>query len=120
MRHGPALCCCGEQGCVSCQHTRRGTLPWRGRGTALTHPPAGQPWRWWGTPLTAHPPFCLETLPCADALTPEILRELDSSRSRGEAPGAEAAGAPVSKLVAAGGPGGEDPRDLAPMIIMDD
>ena len=58
--------------------------------------------------------------PSADALTPEILRELDSSRSRGEAPGADAAGAPVSKLVAAGGPGGEDPRDLAPMIIMDD
>lgn len=54
------------------------------------------------------------------ALTPEILRELDSSRSRGEAPGAAEAGAPVSKLAAAGGPGGEDPRDLAPMIIMDD
>lgn len=53
----------------------------------------------------------------ADALTPEILRELDSSRSRGEAPGAEAAGAPVSKLAAAGG---ENPRDLAPMILMDD
>lgn len=59
------------------------------------------------------------------ALTPEILRELDASRSRGEAaaPGAAgAAGAPVSKVAtpAAGGAGGEDPRHLAPIIMMDD
>ena len=53
------------------------------------------------------------------ALTPEILRELDSSRSRGEAAPAPDAGAPVSKVAAAGG-SGEDPRDLAPIIMMDD
>ncbi|KAL4458621.1 hypothetical protein ABPG75_013486 [Micractinium tetrahymenae] len=57
------------------------------------------------------------------ALTPEILRELDSSRSRGEAPGAGDAGSmqPVSKLAAAAAGGaGEDPRDLAPIILMDE
>ncbi|KAL4429375.1 hypothetical protein ABPG77_005149 [Micractinium sp. CCAP 211/92] len=56
------------------------------------------------------------------ALTPEILRELDSSRSRGEAPGAADAGSmqPVSKLAGAAGGTGEDPRDLAPMILMDE
>lgn len=60
------------------------------------------------------------------ALTPEILRELDASRSRGEAAaggaGAGAAGAPVSKVATpvAGGVGGEDPRHLAPIIMMDD
>lgn len=74
-----------------------------------------------GRPACApHTLALLSPLQPADALTPEILRELDSSRSRGEAPGAAEAGAPVSKLAAAGGPGGEDPRDLAPMIIMDD
>lgn len=72
------------------------------------------------TAQPAVPHSSLPPLQPADALTPEILRELDSSRSRGEAPGAAEAGAPVSKLAAAGGPGGEDPRDLAPMIIMDD
>lgn len=55
------------------------------------------------------------------ALTPEILRELDSSRSRGEAPAAADASSmqPVSKLAAAAG-AGEDPRDLAPIILMDE
>ena len=57
------------------------------------------------------------------ALTPEILRELDSSLSRGEqAAGAPDALRPVSKVAAAagGGGGGEDPRDLAPIILMED
>lgn len=54
------------------------------------------------------------------ALTPEILRELDASRSRGEAAGPGSAGQPVSKVAAAGGGTAENPRDLAPMILMDD
>ncbi|EFN54310.1 hypothetical protein CHLNCDRAFT_135512 [Chlorella variabilis] len=57
------------------------------------------------------------------ALTPAILRELDSSLSRGEqAAGTPDALRPVSKVAAAagGGGGGEDPRDLAPIILMED
>lgn len=55
------------------------------------------------------------------ALTPEILRELDSSLSRGEkgAGGAQQ----ISKLAvvgAAAGGSAENPRDLAPIIMMDD
>lgn len=52
------------------------------------------------------------------ALTPEILRELDSSRSRGESAAAADSQQPVSRVAAAGA--GEDPRDLAPIIMMDD
>ena len=70
------------------------------------------------------------------ALTPEILREIDSSRSRGEqpAPGEAAAGPggalggggaggqlPVSKVAGVGHGGtAENPRDLAPIIMMDE
>ncbi|KAI3435957.1 hypothetical protein D9Q98_002015 [Chlorella vulgaris] len=56
------------------------------------------------------------------ALTPEILRELDSSLSRGEQTGGDGGLQPVSKVAApaAAGGAGENPRDLAPMIIMDD
>ena len=68
------------------------------------------------------------------ALTPEILREIDSSRSRGEQPapgeaGAAAGGAlgggggqQMARKVAGVGHGGtaENPRDLAPIIMMDE
>jgi essential nuclear protein 1 len=53
-------------------------------------------------------------------VTPEVLRELDASRSRGErAEGAEAAAAEA----AAGRAGAhvrEDPRDMAPVVLMDE
>ena len=60
------------------------------------------------------------------ALTPEILRELDASRSRGEAAlagGATAQHSTGGQLAAGargGGGAGEDPRNLAPIIMMDD
>jgi essential nuclear protein 1 len=55
------------------------------------------------------------------ALTPEILRELDSSLSRGESAGSTGPDVlrPLSK-VATPGAGGEDPRNLAPLVMMDD
>ena len=52
-------------------------------------------------------------------VTPEVHRELDAARERGAKPlaGEAVAGAPV----AAPGPGkGEDPHNLAPVVLMEE
>ena len=58
-------------------------------------------------------------------VTPEVMREIDASRSRGErvpeAAAVTAAAAAVGRVQSkVGGKVQENPRDLAPMILMDD
>ena len=56
---------------------------------------------------------------CSTQITPEVHRELDASRNRGE----KASDADVAAAAAAvrkPGAGGENPRDLPPVVLMDE
>ena len=60
----------------------------------------------------------LQTHKCAQ-LTPEVLRELDAGRSRGER-GPPTEGVPAQTQAKVGTHVAEDPRDLAPLVMMED
>ena len=57
-----------------------------------------------------------EVLAPAPQITSEVHRELDASRNRGE----KAADAPATQAAQKGGATGENPRDLPPVVLMEE
>ena len=56
---------------------------------------------------------------CTMQITPEVHRELDASRNRGEKP-SDADVAAAAATARKPGAGGENPRDLPPVMLMDE
>ncbi len=58
-------------------------------------------------------------MPTVSQITPEVHRELDASRNRGEKP-SDADVASTAATMRKSGTGGENPRDLPPVVLMDE